>query len=167
MSGPLAGRDLGLHLTNGVLAPMKEAFVGKDEVIDLLGVSLVAGENLFVLGPPVGPSPGAVAVTGRARWGGGCRLSPDASSGTDTAHIGDPLVDVDLTGNILAPDSCPAIATRRALSSKGPEPDAGNLHVRIRGGVGVGNRPGLSRSGPRARLHNARLGPLRDRIVTP
>ena len=31
---------------------MKLAFVGKDEVIDLLGVSLVAGENLFILGPP-------------------------------------------------------------------------------------------------------------------
>ena len=24
----------------------------KDEIIDLLGVSLVAGENLFILGPP-------------------------------------------------------------------------------------------------------------------
>ncbi|MBI4615948.1 MAG: AAA family ATPase [Planctomycetes bacterium] len=52
MSGPGAGRDLGRRLTDGVLAPMKEAFVGKDEVIDLLGISLVAGENLFVLGPP-------------------------------------------------------------------------------------------------------------------
>jgi MoxR-like ATPase len=31
---------------------MTEAFVGKDEVIDLLGVCLVAGENLFLLGPP-------------------------------------------------------------------------------------------------------------------
>ena len=31
---------------------MKQAFVGKDEVIDLLGVCLVAGENLFILGPP-------------------------------------------------------------------------------------------------------------------
>lgn len=31
---------------------MKAAFVGKDEIIDLLGVSLVAGENLFILGPP-------------------------------------------------------------------------------------------------------------------
>jgi MoxR-like ATPase len=31
---------------------MKSAFVGKDEVIDLLGVSLAAGENLFILGPP-------------------------------------------------------------------------------------------------------------------
>src|SRR5262245_2109002 len=39
-------------LNDDVLTPMKKAFVGKDEVIDLLGVSLVAGENLFVLGPP-------------------------------------------------------------------------------------------------------------------
>lgn len=31
---------------------MKRAFVGKDEVIELLGVSLVARENLFILGPP-------------------------------------------------------------------------------------------------------------------
>ncbi len=35
-----------------VLSPMKAAFVGKDEVIDLLGVCLVAGENCFILGPP-------------------------------------------------------------------------------------------------------------------
>jgi MoxR-like ATPase len=40
------------RLHDGVLAPMTEAFVGKDEVIDLLGVCLVAGENLFLLGPP-------------------------------------------------------------------------------------------------------------------
>src|SRR5688572_12196321 len=31
---------------------MKRAFVGKDEIIDLLGICLVAGENLFLLGPP-------------------------------------------------------------------------------------------------------------------
>lgn len=31
---------------------MKLAFVGKDEVIDLLGVCLAGGENLFLLGPP-------------------------------------------------------------------------------------------------------------------
>ncbi|MCR9119097.1 MAG: AAA family ATPase [bacterium] len=44
--------QLGQRLTNDVLAPMKDAFVGKDEIIDLLGVSLVAKENLFILGPP-------------------------------------------------------------------------------------------------------------------
>lgn len=31
---------------------MKRDFVGKDEIIDLLGVCLVGGENLFLFGPP-------------------------------------------------------------------------------------------------------------------
>ncbi len=44
--------QLGRRLNDEVLSPMKSAFVGKDEVIDLMGVSLVAGENLFILGPP-------------------------------------------------------------------------------------------------------------------
>ena len=38
----------GKKLTENVLDPMKQAFVGKDEIIDLLGISLVARENLFV-----------------------------------------------------------------------------------------------------------------------
>ena len=45
-------RELSTRLVDEVLAPMKSAFVGKDEIIDLLGVCLVAGENLFLLGPP-------------------------------------------------------------------------------------------------------------------
>ncbi len=44
--------ELGRRLTQDVLAPMKSTFVAKDEIIDLLGVCLVAGENLFILGPP-------------------------------------------------------------------------------------------------------------------
>ncbi|EEF58750.1 AAA family ATPase [Pedosphaera parvula] len=44
--------DIGRRLGEEVLQPMKQAFVGKDEVIDLLGVCLVGGENLFILGPP-------------------------------------------------------------------------------------------------------------------
>jgi MoxR-like ATPase len=44
--------ELGRRLTDEVLAPMKSAFVGKDEIIDLMGVCLVGGENLFILGPP-------------------------------------------------------------------------------------------------------------------
>ena len=40
------------RLTAEVLDPMKRDFVGKDEVIDLLGLGLVAGENVFLLGPP-------------------------------------------------------------------------------------------------------------------
>ncbi len=47
-----ADLDLSRRLNEEVLQPMKEAFVGKDEVIDLLGVCLVGGENLFILGPP-------------------------------------------------------------------------------------------------------------------
>ena len=46
------GLALSEKLNRQVLEPIKRAFVGKDEIIDLLGVSLVAGENLFILGPP-------------------------------------------------------------------------------------------------------------------
>jgi MoxR-like ATPase len=44
--------EIGRRLAAEVLLPMKQAFVGKDEIIDLLGVCLVGGENLFILGPP-------------------------------------------------------------------------------------------------------------------
>jgi MoxR-like ATPase len=44
--------ELSEGLTSRVLAPMKQTFVGKDEIIDLLGVCLVGGENLFIHGPP-------------------------------------------------------------------------------------------------------------------
>ncbi|RPI88283.1 MAG: ATPase [Planctomycetaceae bacterium] len=44
--------SLGRRLVEDVLAPLKRAFVGKDEIIDLLGVCLAGGENLFLLGPP-------------------------------------------------------------------------------------------------------------------
>ena len=37
---------------NKVLTDIKEKFVGKNDVVDLLGVSLVARENAFLLGPP-------------------------------------------------------------------------------------------------------------------
>jgi MoxR-like ATPase len=37
---------------NNVLKHIKDAFVGKDEIIDLLGISLIARENAFLLGPP-------------------------------------------------------------------------------------------------------------------
>jgi len=40
------------RLVTEVLEPMKRAFVGKDEIIDLLGICLIGGENLFILGPP-------------------------------------------------------------------------------------------------------------------
>ncbi|WP_291146604.1 AAA family ATPase [Flavobacterium sp. UBA7680] len=37
---------------NAVLKHIKETFVGKDEIIDLLGIGLLARENAFLLGPP-------------------------------------------------------------------------------------------------------------------
>src|SRR5436853_5883945 len=40
------------RLADEVLTPMKRDFVGKDEIIDLLGICLIGGENLFILGPP-------------------------------------------------------------------------------------------------------------------
>jgi MoxR-like ATPase len=40
------------RLIDDVLKPLKDCFVGKDEIVDLLGICLVAGENLFLLGPP-------------------------------------------------------------------------------------------------------------------
>src|SRR5690242_2793330 len=43
---------LARRLAAEILASLKGAFVGKDEIVDLLGVSLVGGENLFLLGPP-------------------------------------------------------------------------------------------------------------------
>nr|WP_322624567.1 AAA family ATPase [uncultured Flavobacterium sp.] len=41
-----------VHTLNSVLAQLKDTFVGKNEIIDLLGISLVARENAFLLGPP-------------------------------------------------------------------------------------------------------------------
>lgn len=39
---------------NGVLHHLKETFVGKDDIIDLMGICLVGRENLFLLGPIIG-----------------------------------------------------------------------------------------------------------------
>jgi MoxR-like ATPase len=44
--------ETGTRLNTDVLAALKTVFVGKDEIIDLMGVCLVGGENLFILGPP-------------------------------------------------------------------------------------------------------------------
>lgn len=52
MSDPTHLLTLGQRLRDDVIGPMKQAFVAKDEVIDLLGVALAAGENLFLHGPP-------------------------------------------------------------------------------------------------------------------
>lgn len=39
-------------LRSQVLEPIKRRLIGKDEIIEVLGISLVAGENTFLLGPP-------------------------------------------------------------------------------------------------------------------
>jgi MoxR-like ATPase len=52
MRDPASLLTLGQRLRDEIIAPMKQAFVAKDEVIDLLGVALAAGENLFLHGPP-------------------------------------------------------------------------------------------------------------------
>ena len=51
-TGQLETLKIATRLRDEVLSPMKETFVGKDEVIELLGVCLVARENLFIYGPP-------------------------------------------------------------------------------------------------------------------
>ncbi len=40
------------QLREQVLAPLQSAFVGKEQVVDVLGVCLTAGEHAFLLGPP-------------------------------------------------------------------------------------------------------------------
>jgi MoxR-like ATPase len=35
-----------------VIDPMKQRFVGRDEVVDLIALAIVAGEHLFLFGPP-------------------------------------------------------------------------------------------------------------------
>lgn len=47
-----AAFELTQQLNTEIIHPLKRMFVGKDEIIDLLGVALVARENLFLLGPP-------------------------------------------------------------------------------------------------------------------
>ena len=41
-----------LEKLNQVLQFVKSSFVGKDDIVDLLGIGLVARENAFLLGPP-------------------------------------------------------------------------------------------------------------------
>src|SRR3954462_7278795 len=44
--------EITARLAAEALTPMKQSFVGKDEIIDLLGICLIGAENLFLLGPP-------------------------------------------------------------------------------------------------------------------
>ncbi|MCA9048557.1 MAG: AAA family ATPase [Planctomycetaceae bacterium] len=59
------------RIRSQVLDELKLDFVGKDEVIDLLGVCLAAGENLFLLGPP-GTAKSAIVRALAARLEGRC-----------------------------------------------------------------------------------------------
>lgn len=45
-------QEIAMRLRRDVLEPIKQRLVGKDEVIEVLGVALTAGENAFLLGPP-------------------------------------------------------------------------------------------------------------------
>lgn len=48
----MTSTDIAEVLRDHVLRPMKSVFIGKDEVIDVLGIALAGGENLFLHGPP-------------------------------------------------------------------------------------------------------------------
>ena len=52
MTSDASALDAARSLRTGVIDPMKSVFVGKDDIIDLMGVALAAGEHLFLLGPP-------------------------------------------------------------------------------------------------------------------
>lgn len=41
-----------LEKLNALLQHVKNTFIGKDDIVDLLGISLLARENAFLLGPP-------------------------------------------------------------------------------------------------------------------
>lgn len=61
--------SVGRRLSAEVLEPLKRTFVGKDEIVDLCGVCLVAAENLFLYGPPGTAKSAIVRELGR-RLGG-------------------------------------------------------------------------------------------------
>jgi MoxR-like ATPase len=52
---PKEGRvtsDIAARLQQEVVEPLKRRFVDRDEVVDLIALALVAGEHLFLFGPP-------------------------------------------------------------------------------------------------------------------
>ena len=51
MSNNLSQLELIVKLNN-LLLHLKQKFVGKDDIVDLMGICLVARENIFLLGPP-------------------------------------------------------------------------------------------------------------------
>ncbi len=52
MSNPPSIDQITAYVHQHLLQSMKTTFVGKDDIIDLMGIALIAGENLFLLGPP-------------------------------------------------------------------------------------------------------------------
>jgi MoxR-like ATPase len=44
--------DIAQRLRSGVVDTLKQRFVGRDEVIELIALAVVAGEHLFLYGPP-------------------------------------------------------------------------------------------------------------------
>lgn len=46
------GHDCVQALRNEVIEPLKRRFVGRDEIVDLIALAAVAGEHLFLYGPP-------------------------------------------------------------------------------------------------------------------
>ena len=49
---PPVNDDIASNLQRSVIAPLKHRFVGREEVVDLIALALVAGEHLFLYGPP-------------------------------------------------------------------------------------------------------------------
>jgi len=60
---------LASQLRTKVLDPIKGRLIGKDEIVEVLGVALTAGENTFLLGPP-GTAKSALSTN----WPRGCRV---------------------------------------------------------------------------------------------
>lgn len=52
-----------------VLAPLRQTFVGKDEIIDVLAIGLIGGENVFLLGPPGTAKSALIQELGRCLGG--------------------------------------------------------------------------------------------------
>jgi MoxR-like ATPase len=52
MKAPTVNEAIVPRLRREVIEPLKQRFVGRDEVVDLIALALVAGEHLFLYGPP-------------------------------------------------------------------------------------------------------------------
>lgn len=73
-----------------ILNDIKQKFVGKDEVIDLLGIGLLARENVFLLGPP-GTAKSALVRTLSSHISGGKNFDYLLTRFTEPNEIFGPL----------------------------------------------------------------------------